>query len=78
MTRQLLVELPDEVAVNAENEAKRSSRPVGTVVQEALVEYLGWRAVEQVRVGNTDLDETEADRLAYAQLAQLRAEQAAG
>ncbi len=78
MTRQLLVELPEELAANAETEAKRLSRPVDAVVQEALVEYLGWRAVEQIRDANADLDEASADRLVRSELEQVRAERTTG
>jgi hypothetical protein len=76
MTRQLLVELPEELAANAESEAKRLARPLDALVQEALVDYLGWHAIEEVRAANTDLDETGAARLAYSELDQLRAERA--
>lgn len=74
MNRQLLVELPEELAANAETEAKRLARPIDAVVQEALVEYLGWRAVEQIRAANADLGEASADHLVRSELEQVRAE----
>ena len=72
--RHLTVELPEELVVGAESEAVRSSRPLREVVQEALVEYLGWRAVERARSANTDLDEAETLRSAYAELREVRAQ----
>jgi predicted transcriptional regulator len=78
MSRQLLIELPDDVAANAESEAKRLARSVDAVVEEALVDYLGWRAVEEARAANTDLDASGAEQLAYEELGQLRAERARG
>jgi hypothetical protein len=78
MTRQLLLELPEELAANAEKQAKRLARPVEALVQEALVDYLGWRAVEETRAASTELREADAERLAYAELDQLRDERAPG
>ncbi len=78
MTRQLLVELPEELAANAETEAKRRSRSVDAVVQEALVEYLGWRAVEQIRDVDAALNEASADRLVRSEPEQVRAARTTG
>ena len=78
MGRQLTVELPEDLVVGAESEADRSSRPLGEVIQEALVEYLGWRAVERTRSANTDLDEAETLRSAYVELREVRAQRTAG
>jgi predicted DNA-binding protein len=78
MTRQLLIELPEELATSVENEAKRVSQPVAALVKDALVEYLGWRAIDEVRAANRDLDAEAAERMAYAELDQVRAERARG
>jgi hypothetical protein len=74
MAQKLTVEVSDEVAAGVQAEAERRGTDVGGVVNEALVEHLGWQAVARIREQNADLDDEAALSLAYEELGAVRAQ----
>lgn len=72
MARRLTIELSDQVAARVEAEASRRGTPVDEVIEAAVVEHFGWRAVEGIRRRNADLDEQAALSLAYEELQAVR------
>jgi hypothetical protein len=73
VTRRVTIELPEEIADQAEAEAGRSHVSVDDIVRNALVDHLGWKAIEATRNRNADLDDESSMRMAREELRALRA-----